>query len=148
LFSPEAAGSILSLSRTTGEATTVASVGRNQLCPCGSGKKYKKYHGSAQYTEQNAAQLKMMISRTDAQRIQRARQQGHGRAITSTEVNGHRFVAVKNRLLHSQGWRTFHDFLGDYIKAAFGVTWGNAEINKSAELRHPVIRRVSGTDHD
>jgi hypothetical protein len=77
--------------------------------------------------------------RVDADRVQRERQQGLGNPITSTNFKGHRFVAVKNRLLHSKGWLTFHDFLFDYIKMAFGFEWGNSELAKPVEQRHPVL---------
>jgi hypothetical protein len=59
--------------------------------------------------------------------------------IISAEAFGRRFVAVKNRLLHSKGWLTFHDFLGDYIKMAMGVDWGSTELAKSLDQRHPIL---------
>lgn len=83
--------------------------------------------------------MREALARAEAQRAQRERQQGLGRPIVSAEVSGHRFVAVKNRLLHSQKWRTFHDFLGDYIKMAVGPDWGNAELAKPLEQRHPIL---------
>jgi hypothetical protein len=72
-------------------------------------------------------------------RIQRQRQQGLGKPIVSAEVQGKRVVAVNNRLLHSGKWRTFHDFLVDYIKIAMGEDWGNAELAKPLEQRHPIL---------
>jgi hypothetical protein len=77
--------------------------------------------------------------RAMAHQVQRERQQGLGRPIVSTEAFGYRLVAVKNRLLHSQKWRTFHDFLCDYIKVAIGVDWGNAELAKPLNQRHPIL---------
>jgi hypothetical protein len=71
--------------------------------------------------------------------VQRERQQGLGKPIISASFRGTRLVAVKNRLLQSKGWKTFHDFLGDYIKIAIGPAWGNAEIAKPPEQRHPMI---------
>lgn len=79
------------------------------------------------------------MARAEAQNVQRVRQQGHGKPIISTDAFGQRFVAVKNRLLQSQKWRTFHDFLGDYIKLAIGADWGNAELAKPLEQRHPIL---------
>jgi hypothetical protein len=46
---------------------------------------------------------------------------------------------VKNRLLHSRRWLTFHDFLLDYIGAAFGSSWGNKELKKPLDARHPLV---------
>lgn len=46
---------------------------------------------------------------------------------------------MKNRLLHSQKWKTFHDFLNDYIKIAISPDWGNAELAKPFVERHPIL---------
>ena len=74
--------------------------------------------------------------------LQRTNQQGLGRPIISAQVGDTRFVAVKNRLLQSKKWKTFIDFLGDYIKTAMvGDDWGNNEIrNKPLEERHPILQ--------
>jgi len=78
-------------------------------------------------------------ARAEADRVQRERQQGLGKPIISVDFNGRRLVAVKNRLLHSGRWRTFEDFLLDYIKIAIGSEWGNSEIAKPLEERHPIL---------
>jgi len=118
----------------------MAKIGRNNHCPCGSGKKYKHCHGSWESLENIERETHAtMKARIAAQHVQRERQQGLGKPIIAAEAFGQRFVAVKNRLLHSQTWRTFHDFLGDYIKIAMGSDWGNAEIAKPLEQRHPIL---------
>lgn len=114
----------------------MAKIGRNERCPCGSGLKYKHCHGSPIATNRYIDQL---VARTEAERIQRQRQQGLGKPIISAEVGGRRFVAVKNRLLHSKRWLTFHDFVFDYIATALGSTWGKAELRKPPEERHPIL---------
>lgn len=53
---------------------------------------------------------------------------------------GHRFVAVGNRLYYSDKWKTFHDFLGHYIKDIIGSAWGNIELKKPFYERHPIIQ--------
>ena len=81
-----------------------------------------------------------MLKRAEAAEVQRQRQQGLGKPIISAVTSsGHRLVAVKNRLLHSTGWKTFPDFLGDYIKMALDPNWGNAELAKPPEERHPIL---------
>src|SRR5690349_4969285 len=112
----------------------MARIGRNDPCPCDSGKKYKRCHGAV--TE---AIPSLLLEKARADHLQRERQQGLGKPIISADFNGTRFVAVKNRLLHSKHWRTFHDFLADYIKVALGHEWGNAEIAKPLESRHPIL---------
>jgi hypothetical protein len=114
-------------------------IGRNDPCPCGSKKKYKRCHGFNQQTPVSTEKVEYAMNRLRAAHVQRERQQGMGMPIISAEAFGHRFVAVKNRLLHSKGWLTFHDFLGDYIKMAMGVDWSRAEFSKSLDQRHPIM---------
>ncbi len=119
-------------------------IGRNEPCPCGSNKKYKRCCGSIGALEESRARSQAIVGRQaafqEAMALQRTQQQGLGRPIISAEVGGTRFVAVKNRLLHSQKWRTFHDFLNDYIKSALGPKWGTNEIQtKALKKRHPIL---------
>lgn len=71
--------------------------------------------------------------------MQRQKQQGLGRGIISAEHGGLRFVAVGNRVLWGK-WKSFADFLGDYLKVMLGSEWGNAEIAKPLAERHPVMQ--------
>jgi hypothetical protein len=114
-------------------------IGRNERCPCGSGKKYKRCHGSPERQEYDRQMRETIIGRSEAMRVQRERQQGLGNRIVSGEAFDQRFVAVKNRLLFSKKWRTFHDFLFDYIKQVLATDWGNAELAKPLERRHPIL---------
>lgn len=118
----------------------MAKVGRNEPCPCGSGRKYKRCHGAPfVHIGPPPQQLGKMTARADAQRIQRERQQGLGKPIVTASFKGQRLVAVKNRLLHSKRWLIFEDFLFDYIRVVMGSAWGNAELAKPPEESHPVL---------
>ena len=118
-------------------------VGRNDPCPCGSGKKYKKCHGDLSRLEHIAqvmSAVPAMQARQAAREHQRIEQQGLGKPIIAAKMdNGIQFVAVKNRLMHSTKWKTFHDFLIDYLKSAIGPEWGNAELQKPFDQRHPIF---------
>jgi hypothetical protein len=114
----------------------MSKIGRNEQCPCGSGIKYKRCHGCDASV---ALMTDKAIARSEAHRIQRQRQQGLGKPIISAEFGGQRLVAVKNRLLHSKRWLTFQDFLFDYIGAALGSSWGNEELKRPPDARHPVV---------
>lgn len=114
-------------------------IGRNSLCPCGSGKKYKRCHGTVSNLEKLNAVIPKMIQRAEAEQVQKQRQQGLGKPIISEIYNGQRFVAVKNRLMYSGKWETFHDFLGDYVRTVLAPEWGNAELAKPPEERHPIL---------
>ena len=95
-------------------------IGRNDPCPCGSGKKFKKCHGSgSEYSSQKAARDKLVMDRMEAMIKQREAQQGLGRPFITADYKGEKFVAVGELLLHSPKWRTVHDFLKDYIIYSF-----------------------------
>ncbi|MBN1973316.1 MAG: SEC-C domain-containing protein [Sedimentisphaerales bacterium] len=121
-------------------------VGRNEPCPCGSGKKYKKCHGNSNLIEKEPTfisdhkAIENILKHKEAEELQRIQQQGKGRPIISTIFKGYRFVAVGNRFHYSKSWKTFHDFLFDYIKILFGKKWGEAEKNKDLENRHPILQ--------
>lgn len=76
----------------------------------------------------------------DAKRIQREKQQGLGRGIISDEFAGHRIVAVGNRLYFSPQWKTFQDFLRNFLIDQLGRSWFQAEFAKDAHERHPIAR--------
>src|SRR5215472_16514272 len=96
-------------------------VGRNDLCPCGSGKKFKRCHlllppiplVRAPEPEPSRISPKM------AQEVQRMliEQQRHRelygdiRPIIWLDFSGYRFVIVRNRTYYSKKWRFFTDFL-------------------------------------
>jgi hypothetical protein len=118
----------------------MSKIGRNAPCPCKSGKKYKRCHGSWEHQEYMEREVKTLMKRTQAQQIQRERQQGLGNPIISAQSSGYRFVAVKNRLAYSKNWGTFHDFLFDYIVGALGSAWFNTEMTKPLEQIHPILK--------
>jgi SEC-C motif len=118
-------------------------VGRNDPCPCGSGKKYKKCHGNHEHLariNRIMTTAPTMLARHQAQELQRTSQQGLGKPIISARMeNGHQFIAVNNQLYVSEKWNTFHDFLLYYIRVALGEEWGNTELKKPLNERHPIL---------
>lgn len=70
----------------------------------------------------------------------RVAQQGQGRPIVSSEFGDYTVVATGKTLTWSKNWRTFPDFLGDYVKVTLGSDWGNAEIAKPLADRHPILQ--------
>jgi hypothetical protein len=71
--------------------------------------------------------------------IQRQKQQGLGKPIISTNFKGHRFVAIGKELHWSEKWKTFHDFLFDYLKICFGKDWWFGELGKAPNEKHPIL---------
>ena len=114
--------------------------GRNDPCYCGSGKKFKRCCLDRKMPAEISAAISLQLARLQARQQQREKQQGLGREIISTEFKGYRMVAVGSMLLYSKTWKTFHDFLRDYIKGVFGAEWGQAELQKPIEEQHPLIQ--------
>ncbi len=115
-------------------------IGRNEKCPCNSDIKYKYCHGNLkENSSPPPEEITKHVEKLKALDIQRRLQQGLGNPITSTEHNGYRIIAVANEA-YSGKWKTFHDFLCDYIKLAIGSDWGNKELKKPYEERHPLIK--------
>ena len=121
-------------------------IGRNDPCLCGSGKKYKHCHGASsdvpplRRTPKDLEETgRLLLERAKAVEKQREQQQGFGRPIISMEFNGTRFVAIGKRLMWSNKWKTVPDFLGDYIRSTLTPEWGNAELAKPFEQRHPIL---------
>ncbi len=115
-------------------------IGRNNDCPCHSGKKYKYCHGdltSSKIPLSNIA--KNNLERQEALNIQKKIQQGYGKPIIASEYKEDRVVAVANQIYRGK-WLTFHDFLFHYIQSCMGKEWGNAELKKPEEKRHPLIQ--------
>jgi hypothetical protein len=81
-----------------------------------------------------------MIERRVAAERARRRRYGDVRPIISTEHKGHRFVAVGSTLFFDKKWKSFPDFLNDYLRHAFGSGWWDKEMKKPETERHPVVR--------
>lgn len=120
-------------------------IGRNQPCPCGSGRKYKRCHGEIQASAPSVSvgpsdtELATVFKQHELFEFQRERQQGRGRPIISVEMDGTRFVAIGSRVAYGS-WKTFSDFLFHHLKTQFGIEWGKAEMAKSVEEQHPLLR--------
>jgi hypothetical protein len=113
-------------------------IGRNDPCPCGSGKKYKRC--CYERNDSIPSEVPSQFERLKAKQLQIKKQQGLGRSIISIDSKDYRFVAVGNRMYYSKKWKTFHDFLFEYIRMIFSKEWLQAEFTKLFEERHPVVR--------
>jgi SEC-C motif len=124
-------------------------IGRNDPCPCGSRKKYKKCclgirpNPSVTLKEPplhlQAKIQQHFLERTRAEARRRA-EYGEVRPEISAKFQGRQFVAVGKKLFHSDKWKFFPDFLASYVETTFGKEWGNAELAKPEAERHPFVR--------
>ncbi len=114
--------------------------GRNDLCPCGSGKKLKRCHGgaNADYEEMISRGAAEAQRRAEVHRMQQQRQQGLGRPIIAARTADKRIVVVGHRLFRGE-WKTFHDFLCSYIFDILGHEWLDDQAQLKQGERHPVI---------
>lgn len=124
-------------------------IGRNDLCPCGSGKKYKKCHGSSIHfgskkkltTPPNIPpHILQTLQKQLSKQRREVQEQGLGNPILSIKHKDYQLIGVGNKLRASKKWKTFHDFLFDYLPITIGGDWGNSEIKKPLEERHPILQ--------
>jgi len=121
----------------------LAKIGRNQPCPCGGGKKFKHCHGKFSgggelpFPHDDVFQVK--LQELEADDAQRQKQQGLGKPIISTDFQGQRVVAVGNRVYHSPKWKTFHDFLREYVFMVLGKEWTEKQRKKPPSKRHQIV---------
>jgi hypothetical protein len=121
-------------------------IGRNHPCLCGSGKKFKKCCGALpsrlpadELNTYADAIFQQSQRQFEALRLQREKQQGLGKGIISANLNGKRIVVVGNKICSSERWKTFHDFLVQYLIDCVGHNWFRAEKAKSLGERHPIV---------
>lgn len=79
------------------------------------------------------------IRRQQAQDQLRRKQQGDGRPLIEAKLGDFQFVAIRNTLHYSKKWKTFPDFLFDYIVKVFGKEWAENELHRSGGELHPVL---------
>src|SRR5579871_3411024 len=111
----------------------MSKIGRNQICPfCNSGRKYKHCHGAHKPEPLLGAPWTMPSRQKAAEHI-RQNQQGKGRPIIAFKTARHQIVAVGNNIYWSGKWKTFPDFLMDYMKGKLGPEWIKPELEKPPE---------------
>lgn len=112
-------------------------ISRNSPCPCGSGAKYKMCCLSKEPVFEDVwAQHRRFIE----EETKRREKLGEVRPIIHIDHKGCKFVVCGSTLHYSKNWRTFTDFLNEYIMTTLGKDWGNAEIKKPESERHPIIK--------
>jgi len=62
------------------------------------------------------------------------------RPIIHIDWKGYKLVGVGSQLHYSKKWKTFLDFLMDYIKTVLGGEWGTKELKKPFEKQHQIIK--------
>jgi hypothetical protein len=131
----------------------MAKVGRNDDCPCGSGKKFKKCHGSTdpsltrvgRWTVQRIEDATPEVQAwARKQRKQSIASSFSGPAPIKLDHQGYTFRAIGNRLYYRESHRTYVDFLLELIKFAFGEKWHKAQV-KLPELERHIVMQWMGS---
>lgn len=114
-------------------------VGRNDPCTCGSGKKLRKCCGSPAVF----AAIERSMREGKLARAHFESRFGKVKDIVHADFHGSKFVGIGSRLLISnpkKPWRTFPDFLEDFLKGTMGREWWTAEVGKQPADRHPLVQ--------
>jgi hypothetical protein len=124
----------------------MSKIGRNQPCPCKSGKKYKHCHGSVDATFPTLSDIDLQIAtgKFKARKHLREISEGFGKPIMATDFANKKVVFVGGKLYSSENWRFFTDFLIDFAKDIFGYEWGNRVVKSKA--RHLFIEWLQKVD--
>jgi len=145
----------------------VAKVGRNDPCPCGSGKKYKKCHGNPllplasggsttgqlspkapfSFRELRPDEITPELKSLQAEAINSranpafTHQFGQVRPPISADYLGYKFVVAGNKVLYQPKEKAqfFTDILLTFVTNTFGKEWFDAEVAKPRGTRHPAF---------
>jgi hypothetical protein len=136
----------------------MSKIGRNDRCPCGSGKKYKKCHGGSVFipfapapqpqirvTKVETGPIPPEMARKLAEQQRKdeefTRQFGHVRPPVATEVNGYKLVVAGGGLIWQRADQAkyFTDILLTFYQNVFGREWTEVEYAKPRGERHPVV---------
>ncbi len=113
--------------------------GRNDKCPCGSGKKFKKCH-----IDNIPLLMSEIMQRASRPEYIDENGQLIGRPIIATHFKDKRVVAVGSRLYHSLPTNiTFQEFLITFLKDTVGQVWGKNESEKPKEERHIIVQWIA-----
>src|SRR6266446_2713635 len=123
----------------------MAKIGRNDPCPCKSGKKYKKCCGDPSRQDVGAVRPPPPDMTKVVQRMRRMHEELKPLRMASrpriqTEFKGKKVRAVRNKVHFRPLEETFHEFLVNHILWTLGQSWFDAEIKERPQNRHIVLQ--------
>lgn len=84
--------------------------------------------------------VKTAFFKQQLKEAERVKKYGHVRPPIVVDHQGYKVVAVGSKLMWAKEWKTFHDFLFTYIAGVLSKEWGDAEVKKPYEERHPILQ--------
>jgi hypothetical protein len=118
-------------------------IDRNGSCPHASGNKCEKCRWLKNNICTHPAVPPEVLRKFEQHRLKEIKRQqlfGKTRPIIHTDHGDWKFVAVGSQVHYSKKWKTFPDFLIDYMGAVLGDDWGNAELKKPFAERHQIVK--------
>ena len=117
---------------------------RNDPCPCGSGKKYKKCHIDQPLVVPISAEFQAKAFSLFKEKIaadkKRKEQYGDILPIMHVEAWGKRLIGVGSQIWSVDPKASFEDFLRGYLRETLGFDWWKAEMAKPVIARHPIAQ--------
>lgn len=108
-------------------------IGRNEPCPCGSGRKYKRCCLSSPPVPPREVVERLM------RESQKPRPEPHLHLVESIVFKGQRIRAFNNTVHTRPPNETFHEFLVNVVAWTFGETWWRQQFGMPVGQRHVVI---------
>ena len=119
------------------DSGTMAKIGRNEACPCGSGKKYKKCHLDAPKVPPPEFVREMML---DTQR-RIEREKFSGPPSMKFPLGPDQVGRIIWNALHIRPkTETFHEFIINVLKWTVGPAWYEEQVGLSPEKRHVIAQ--------
>jgi hypothetical protein len=83
--------------------------------------------------------IRTQIAKHKADELRRESMQGLGKPIIGAKMNGYQLVAVGDTV-HWGKWKTFTEFLANFIRQKLGEGWSNEQLKVPFDERHPIMR--------
>jgi hypothetical protein len=118
-------------------------VGRNDPCPCGSGKKYKKCHNGKPIVEMSPefkAKARKLFNDKIAAERRHKEQFGAVMPVIHTKAWSKSLIGVGNKIFSIDPKAPFEDFLRDYLRQILGDDWWKEELARPLLSRHRIAQ--------
>jgi hypothetical protein len=90
--------------------------------------------------EKEWPEIQEEVAKHQFKRSQYKARYGNIKRQITADFQGHKFVAVGNKLYSAKSWKTFPDFLVDFLGDKLTAAWGSAEIAKPDDEKHQIIK--------
>tara|TARA_R110000823_G_C15902677_1_gene497085 strand:- start:478 stop:1632 length:1155 start_codon:yes stop_codon:yes gene_type:complete len=104
------------------------------------GNKVNQISSSKKAFEKVWPEIQNKITEEKIRQAHHKTQYGNVKEQITADFQGYKFVAVGNQLHYGKSWKTFPDFLVGYLSNKLTAEWGNAEIAKSHDEKHQIVK--------